>query len=148
MADQATIDLSPEHTKNESEIWAPIERGKLNGLEVIEWFMETIRPLYPDECGSPFLFPSIETTGSLQYNTFLGWFKRETRAAGLPMIPHNFRHGLASLLIHANPGRWDILERLLDDSVGTARRNYGWVNKRTQRLDVQKYVLDLSRVTP
>ncbi|MEY8798731.1 hypothetical protein AB9K35_00060, partial [Leisingera sp. XS_AS12] len=63
-----------------------------------------------------------------------------------PMTPHNFRHGLASLLIEANPGRWDLLERLLDDTVGTARKNYGWVNKRVQRSEVQKYVLDLTRL--
>lgn len=144
MADQATITLSPEHTKNDSEIWAPINRGNLNGLEVIEWYMDNIRPLYPDADRSDFLFPAIETRGSLPYETFLGWFKRETRAVGLPMTPHNFRHGLASLLIEANPGRWDLLERLLDDSVVTARKNYGWVNKRTQRTDVQKYVLDLT----
>lgn len=146
MTDHATIDLAPEDTKNGNEIWAPIVRGNLNGLEVIEWYNKTIRPLYPNASSSPFLFPSIETTGSLQYKTFLGWFKRETRAAGLPMTPHNFRHGLASLLIQANPGRWDLLERLLDGTAGTARSYYGWVNKRTQRSDVQKYVLDLSRI--
>lgn len=33
MTDHATITLSPEHTKNDNEIWAPIERGNLNGLE-------------------------------------------------------------------------------------------------------------------
>lgn len=144
MTDHATITLSPEHTKNDSEIWAPINRGNLNGLEVIEWYMDKVRPLYPDADRSDFLFPAIEARGSLPYETFLGWFKRETRAVGLPMTPHNFRHGLASLLIEANPGRWDLLERLLDDTVGTARKNYGWVNKRTQRSEVQKYVLDLT----
>ncbi|MEX5576700.1 hypothetical protein [Pseudophaeobacter sp. A-200-2] len=146
MTDHATITLSPEHTKNDSEIWALIERGNLNGLEVIEWYMETIRPLYPGADSSDFLFPGIIAEGNLPYETFLGWFKRETRAAGLPMTPHNFRHGLASLLIEANPGRWDLLERLLDDTVGTARKNYGWVNKRVQRSEVQKYVLDLTRL--
>ncbi|WP_291736939.1 tyrosine-type recombinase/integrase, partial [Leisingera sp. F5] len=146
MTDHATITLSPEHTKNDNEIWAPIERGNLNGLEVIEWYMETIRPLYPGADSSDFLFPGIIADGNLPYETFLGWFKRETRAAGLPMTPHNFRHGLASLLIEANPGRWDLLERLLDDTVGTARKNYGWVNKRVQRSEVQKYVLDLTRL--
>ncbi|WP_192965952.1 hypothetical protein [Phycobacter azelaicus] len=144
MADHATIDIPPELTKNGNEIWAPITRGNLNGLEVIEWYMREIRPLYPDADMSPYLFPGIWTDGSLNYKTFLNWFKRETRLAGLPMTPHNFRHGLASLLIQKNPGRWDLLERLLDDTVGTARRNYGWVNKRTQRSEVQKYVLDLS----
>ncbi|WP_323764708.1 MULTISPECIES: hypothetical protein [Roseobacteraceae] len=144
MTDHATIDLPMELTKNDNEIWAPIKRGNLNGLEVIEWFKSTIHPLYPDADTSPFLFPGIETGGSLNYRTFLNWFKRETRLEGLPMTPHNFRHGLASLLIQANPGRWDLIERLLDDSVGTARRNYGWVNKRTQRSEVQKYVLDLT----
>lgn len=146
MADHATIVLSPEDTKNDNEIWAPIERGNLNGLEVIEWYMREIRSLYPEADKSDFLFPGIKKRGSLNYNTFLEWFKRETRAAGLPMTPHNFRHGLASLLIESNPGRWDLLERLLDDTVGTACRNYGWVNKRTQRAKVQKFILDLSRV--
>lgn len=146
MVDHWTITLFPEHTKNDNEIWAPIERGNLNGFEVIEWYMKEIRPLFPNADSSDFFFPAVEVEGSLPYGTFLEWFKRETRAAGLPMTPHNFRHGLASLLIDANPGRWDLLERLLDDTVGTARKYYGWVNKRKQRSGVQKFILDLSKV--
>lgn len=146
MVDHWTITLFPEHTKNDNEIWAPIERGNMNGFEVVEWYMKNIRPLFPDADSSDYFFPAIEAQGSLPYETFLGWFKRETRAAGLPMTPHNFRHGLASLLIDANPGRWDLLERLLDDTVGTARKFYGWVNKRKQRTSVQKFILDLSKV--
>lgn len=146
MVDHWTITLFPEHTKNDNEIWAPIEPGNLNGFEVVEWYMKNIRPLYPEAAKSDFFFPAIKVQGSLPYGTFLGWFKRETRAAGLPMTPHNFRHGLASLLIDANPGRWDLIERLLDDTIGTARNYYGWVNKRKQRSSVQKYILDLSKV--
>ncbi|WP_188127749.1 site-specific integrase [Ruegeria intermedia] len=142
----ATLHLSPEHTKNNVEIWAPIEPGNLNGLETILWYLDRIRPLFPDHDTSEFLFPSVKSAGSLHYRTFLGWFKRHTRAAGLPMTPHNFRHGLASLLLQKNPGRWDLLERLLDDTPGTVRRNYAWVNTRAQREEVQKYILNLSEI--
>jgi len=62
------------------------------------------------------------------------------------MTPHNFRHGLASLLIQKNPGRWDLLERLLDDSIVTIRRNYAWIDKRSSRKEVQHLILDLSEL--
>ncbi|MBI6630996.1 tyrosine-type recombinase/integrase [Pontibaca salina] len=140
----ATIQLAPKDTKNEVEIWAPINRDNMNGLEVIEWYLTSIRPLFEHSDESIYLFPAVGDSTPLAYRTFLGWFKRHSRAAGLPMTPHNFRHGLASLLVQKNPGRWDLLERLLDDTPMTAIRNYGWVNKRAKRLEVQKYILDLS----
>lgn len=144
--DHATIALSPDHTKNDVAIWAPIKRGNLSGLEVIEWYFKVIRPLSPDAGKSEFVFPGIKAEGSLPYKTFLEWFKRQTRMAGLPMTPHNFRHGLASLLIQKNPGRWDLLERLLDDTIITIRRNYAWVDKRRAIAEVQQFILDLSEL--
>ena len=142
----ATIDLGSEHTKNDVEIWAPIQPNNLNGLEVILWYLEKIRPLFPNHEESTHLFPGTQSGGALKYRTFLAWFKRDTRAAGLPMTPHQFRHGLASLLLQHNPGRWDLLERLLDDTPATVRRNYAWVNERAKRTEVQKFILDLSGV--
>ncbi|MCK0141979.1 hypothetical protein [Aliiroseovarius sp. F20344] len=142
----ATIDLGIEHTKNDVEIWAPINPGNLNGLEVILWYLEKIRPLYPNYEASVHLFPGFKNGKALEYRTFLSWFKRHTRAVGLPMTPHQFRHGLASLLLQHNPGRWDLLERLLDDTPATVRRNYAWVNERAKRTEVQEYILDLSGV--
>lgn len=144
--DHATITLSPQHTKNDVETWAPIVPGNLKGLEVIEWYFNEIRPLYPNADENDFVFPGIEVEGSLPDDTFREWFKRETRAQGLPMTPHNFRHGLASLLIQKNPGRWDLLERLLDDTIVTIRRNYAWVDKRSSRKEVQHLILDLSEL--
>ncbi|MDO6721655.1 hypothetical protein Q4560_00090 [Celeribacter halophilus] len=146
LSDQAVIDLAAEDVKNCNAIWAPITRGNLKGLEVIEWYLEHIRPFYPRSKDSPFLFPGTDGCGSLRYKTFLDWCKQHTRAYGLPMTPHKFRHGLASLLLQHNPGRWDLLERLLDDTPETVRKNYAWVNERAKRNEVQKYILDLSEV--
>lgn len=140
----ATIRLGVEDTKNDVEIWAPINPGNLNGLEVIEWYLKKIRPFFTDHQRSEYLFPSVTKPGSLAYKTFLGWFKRYSRSEGMPMTPHNFRHGLASLLLQRNPGRWDLLERLLDDTPATVRKNYAWVNERAKRVEVQKFILDLS----
>ena len=142
----ATIDLAPEHTKNKVDIWAPIVPDNLNGLEVILWYLKKIRPLYANHEASVHLFPGFKIGEALEYRTFLSWFKRHTRAAGLPMTPHKFRHGLASLLLQRNPGRWDLLERLLDDKAVTVRKNYAWVNERAKRAEVQKFILDLSGV--
>ena len=108
--------------------------------------MREIRPLFPGAEDSDYLFPGLNDPGGLRYGTLLEWFKTLTREAGLPMMPHKFRHGLASLLLQKNPGRWDLLERLLDDAPMTARRNYAWVNKRAQREDVMRYVLNLSEI--
>ncbi len=142
----ATIDLGAEHTKNNVTIWAPIQPNNLNGLEVILWYLEHIRPLYEHHDESVHLFPGFKSGKALEYGTFLRWFKRHTRAAGLPMTPHKFRHGLASLLLQHNPGRCDLLERLLDDTPATVRRNYAWVNERAKRAEVQKFILDLTGV--
>lgn len=144
MTDHAVFELPRSSVKNQAPIWAPIARNNLNGLEVIEWYLEHIRPLFPNADQSEYLFPSIEGSDGLTYRTFLSWFKRHSRAYGLPMTPHKFRHGLASLLIQHNPGRWDLIERLLDDTANTVRRNYAWVNDRAKRTEVQKYILDLS----
>jgi hypothetical protein len=143
----ATINLGPEHNKNYVEIWAPIQPNNLNGLEVILWYLEKIRPLFPNHEESVHLFPGFKYGEALEYRTFLGWFKRQTRSAGLPMTPHKFRHGLASLLLQHNPGRWDLLERLLDDTPATVRKNYAWVNERAKRTEVQKFILDLSSLS-
>lgn len=140
----ATIDLGRGHTKNNVEIWAPVQPGNLNGLEVMLWYLEKIRPLFPNHEESVHLFPGFKSGAALEYRTFLGWFKRQSRGAGLPMTPHKFRHGLASLLLQHNPGRWDLLERLLDDTPATVRKNYAWVNERAKRTEVQKFILDLS----
>lgn len=139
------IDLAPSETKNKSRIWAPIARDNMHGLAVMEWYLERIRPLYDCSDANPYLFPAVRGPGdALPYRTLLTWFKSHTREADLPMSPHKFRHGLASLLLERNPGRWDLLERLLDDSPITVRRNYAWVNERAQRTEVQSYILDLS----
>lgn len=143
----ATIDLGPEHTKNDVEIWAPVQPNNLNGLEVILWYLARIRSLFPNHEESVHLFPGFKSGEALEYKTFLGWFKRQTRSAGLPMTPHKFRHGLASLLLQHNPGRWDLLERLLDDTPATVRKNYAWVNERAKRTEVQKFILDLSSLS-
>ncbi len=144
MTDHAVFELPSSEVKNQKPIWAPIERNNLNGLEVIEWYLEKIRPMFPNADESEYLFPSIEGLDELSYKTFLTWFKRHSRAYGLPMTPHKFRHGLASLLLQRNPGRWDLLERLLDDAPNTVRRNYAWVNDRAKRVEVQKFILNLS----
>lgn len=140
----ALIVLAPDQVKNKSKIWAPIMRDNMNGLEVIEWYMRHIRPLFPKAEESEYLFPSLKGNAHLPYKTFLTWLKRHSREYGLPMCPHKFRHGLASLLLQRNPARWDLLERLLDDTVATVSRNYAWVNERAKREEVQKYILDLT----
>jgi hypothetical protein len=144
MTGHIVFQLPKSKVKNKKAIWAPIKRNNLNGLEVIEWYLEHIRPMFPNADESEYLFPSVVDSVGLTYRTFLTWFKRHTRAYGLPMTPHKFRHGLASLLLQRNPGRWDLLERLLDDSPNTVRKNYAWVNEREKRVEVQKYILDLS----
>jgi len=63
-----------------------------------------------------------------------------TRALGIPMNPHNFRHGLASLYLRDHPGEYGQAARLLGISATTVRKHYVWIDEEAELAAVQKEV--------
>ena len=74
------------------------------GVEILNFYLERIRPLFPRAalCGA--LFPSLEADSPhLQANTFSNWLLDASIECGLPMTSHNFRHGRCSIEINDDP---------------------------------------------
>lgn len=131
-------------TKNNEQIEVKLVEDRRHGLDTLLWYLRVIRPLYPHHESSNFLFPSVENPGrSIRNTVFRDWFRQVTRALGLPMTPHNFRHALASMMIKARPGCWDDIAALLGNTPETVMKYYAWVNKQTQMENAQRLVLEL-----
>ena len=45
-----------------------------------------------------------------------------------PMTPHQMRHGQTSLLLDRYPTEIEVIAKRIDDTVGTLRQFYGWLN--------------------
>lgn len=47
---------------------------------------------------------------------------------GLPMTPHQMRHGQTSLLLDRYPNEIEVIAKRIDDTAATLRQFYGWLN--------------------
>lgn len=131
-------------TKNREQIEVKLIEDRRHGLDTLLWYLRVIRPLYPHHERSDFLFPGVDKPGQRIRNTvFREWFRKVTRALGLPMTPHNFRHALDSMMIQARPGSWDEIAALLGNTPETVMKYYAWINKQTQVEKAQSLVLEL-----
>lgn len=136
--------LPGTEVKNGKPIQAPLHQDRRNGLDTVLWYIKCVRPLFLKSEDSVFLFPEVRGTGAMDKKMFREWFKKISRSLGLPMVPHNFRHALASLLIHAYPGQYEAVAVLLGDTENTVRTYYAWVNKRVQIDAAQALVVGLA----
>lgn len=105
-------------------------RKELYGPQVLNWYLQTIRPLFPHAEKSIYLFPSVERAGPpLHTRTFDTWFQAASAKAELPMSFHRWRHGYATLLIAQG---WDNLifaAKMLGNTPEVCRRNYAWLEE-------------------
>ncbi|WPZ31720.1 hypothetical protein T8A63_20565 (plasmid) [Sulfitobacter sp. OXR-159] len=117
-------------TKNNAVIEFPIARNKYGAYDTICWYLEVIRPLFAHADTSPFLFPAVRTPGrSLNADFFAAHFSQVMRAVvGLPMTPHQMRHGQTSLLLDRYPNEIEVIAKRIDDTAATLRQFYGWLN--------------------
>ncbi|MBQ0718389.1 hypothetical protein SAMN04488512_12630 [Sulfitobacter litoralis] len=123
--------LIPEgFTKNGVEIQFPIKWNKHGCYDTIEWYFDTIRPLFPYAGSNPYLFPAVRAVGKPMDPGYFGEkFSEFMRTiVDLPMTPHQMRHGQTSLLLNAHPEEIEVIAKRIDDSVDTLRRYYGWLN--------------------
>jgi hypothetical protein len=140
--DYAMIVIPGPEVKNGKRIHARISRNRAKALEVIEWFMGEIRPHFPNADRSDLLIPGWHAA-ELSHAGFRNWLKQHSAEAGLPMKPHNFRHGQASLYLKHHPGEYSGAARLLGDKSEAVRTYYAWIDDdaemaRVQRLIAQK----------
>ena len=125
----------------------PIRDDRLQGYQVMNWYLDSIRPLFnfanekwceANECAaSPWLFPAQHGHGPLDGKLLYRWLTQCSAEIGLRMTPHNFRHGIATLLLAkswSNKGRaadyLGISDRVLE-------AYYAWINKRRSFEETQ-----------
>lgn len=124
-----------------------VRDDKYCGYEVLNWYLETARPLFDyanpefcekEECAmATHLFVSEQSGKPLGGAMLYRWFTRSSAEIGLPMFPHNFRHGFASLLLARSWSNRGRAAAYLGCSVGVLDAYYGWIDKQQKLEEVQ-----------
>lgn len=133
---KARLQIPKEAVKNRVDISAHLAQGPTRGLEVVEWYIEHIRPRIPWADRSEYLFPGYNGK-SISDKALRNWLQHHSRDLGIPMSPHNFRHGLASLWLRSRPGDYSGAARLLCNSPATVRAYYAWIDNDAEMINVQ-----------
>lgn len=131
------VELPPIHIRDD----------KYCGYEVLDWYLTTARPLFdfanPDYCEekkcarATHLFVSEQSAKALTGSILYKWITRSSAEIGLPMFPHNFRHGFATLLLARNWSNRGRAAAYLGCSVGVLDTYYGWIDKKQKLEEVQ-----------
>ena len=131
------VELPPIHIRDD----------KYCGYEVLDWYLKAARPLFgfadPDYCEekecalATHLFVSERSARPLAGSMLYKWITRSSAEIGLPMFPHNFRHGFATLLLARNWSNRGRAAAYLGCSVGVLDTYYGWIDKRQKLEEVQ-----------
>ena len=139
------IRIATEETKNKHQLDQRIHPGRHRAIEVLQWYINEIRPLIPGADDSIYLFPSrIEGCGHITDGAVRKWLHLHAVDEGIQINPHQFRHGAASLYIRGFPGAYDHIAQLLDDKPETVRRYYAWIDEEAVMADVQSNILKLA----
>lgn len=112
------------------------------GPEILKFYLDEIRPLFPEADRTHCLFPPVlraETTESgLITGTFDLWLAEGSAEIGLPLSSHNFRHGYCTIAINDGRVSMEDLAKIMGDTVATLRRHYAWINGAASVAAVQK----------
>lgn len=124
------VTIPAEFTKNKVKIEFSIRCTQHGFHDVIHWYYETIRPLFPHAEESPFLFPSVTSADA---HLDAGWFGEEFSNfmriyVDLPMTPHQMRHGQTSLLLNEHPTEIEVIAKRIGDTPDTLRIFYAWLD--------------------
>lgn len=142
------IKIDPEQTKNKRQIDQQLHPGRHRAIEVLQWYIDEIRPLIPGADESIYLFPSsISGRDHITDGAVRKWLHQHAVDEGIQIDPHQFRHGAASLYIRAYPSAYDHVAQLLDDKPETVRRHYAWIDEEAVMTDVQSNILKIAGLT-
>lgn len=122
--------IPAELTKNKATIEFPVRLNKYGYHDTICWYLRVIRPLFPHAATSLYLFPAVKTPGAHLNPDFFGaeFAGLMRTVVNLPMTPHQMRHGQTSLLLDRYPNEVEVIAKRIDDTPGTLRQFYGWLN--------------------
>ena len=136
-------------TKTGRPIRKKVLPNRSRALEIIEFYMKHIRPRYALAAESPLLFPGFtDASTSIDKTGVRVWLKRECRAIGFfPIVPHWFRHGVASIFLKHNPGAYVHAGRMLDDMPRTVRNHYGFIDDEQLHDETQVEMLRIAGFT-
>ena len=109
------------------------------GYRILSFFLERIRPLFGGADLTDHVFPPLEAEPrSLVISTFDGWLTECSTSIGLPLLPHNFRHGLCTIEIFHDPTCYPELETLTGDTEKTLRQHYAFIDRERQSRSLQE----------
>ena len=106
------VKIPAAFTKNGEPIEFEMQPNAYKWCDTLHWFIAHVRPLIladpktGETRSSPWLVPMLsDLTRPCPYETFLSWFVPIMRdVVKVPCLPHNYRHGQASMLYHNYSG--------------------------------------------
>ncbi len=141
-----------------------IQKNKFEGPQTLDWYLETIRPLFPfgnavwceskeDEpldrirfglkkdgkrqAESHHFFVSPTSAKPMAKSLFYDWLVPVSESIGLPMTPHNMRHGIASILMARSLQNAPKIAALLGNTPAIVLKYYAWINREAVIEDAQ-----------
>ncbi|WP_114011633.1 site-specific integrase [Cohaesibacter intestini] len=143
--DPIKLRIPPGKVKNKKGIKVEIHPGKQDYLGVLNWYLETIRPLYQHAANNPYFFPAPESaTKPMDESYFSERYSLYTRTVlNLPMTPQQMRHGQASLLLRAHPEKIVVIAKRLGDTVNTVLTYYAWIEEVEQMQAGQELIAEM-----
>lgn len=132
-----------------------IRRNALEGAQTLDWYLKTIRPLFPHGnpqwCAGvdqPFdnlrfgkvkdpmrrresihLFVAPESDAHLSKSVFYDYLCEASEVIGMPMTPHHYRHGIATILLKRSLANVSKVATMLNNTPAVVLKNYAWINE-------------------
>ena len=131
-----------EYLAKRGEHLPPIEiRDKVpsdHGFKILRWYIDEIRPLFAGARNSSRLFPScLAGSGRLSSSALDVWLFECSTAIGLPLTPHNFRHGYVSIQYAADRTCLGDLAIIMGVQENTLSRHYRFIDRARTAREIQ-----------
>lgn len=111
--------------------------------EIVSWFVTTVRPKLLESHLAPNLRRPDLLFGGISYSRLSSIWREVTLDNGVPMTPHQVRHGLATMMANEPKADFAIIAALLGDTEATVRRNYVFVDQARKHEEGQNILANL-----
>lgn len=111
--------------------------------EIVSWFVTTVRPKLLESHLAPNLRRPDLLFGGISYSRLSSIWREVTLDNGVPMTPHQVRHGLATMMANEPGADFAIIAALLGDTEATVRRNYVFVDQARKHEEGQNILANL-----